>query len=337
MTDFFSIHWLNPEVLRAFSWEKGWYLLFLPLVPLLFILRWLIHVRFQQKLPVSLPEPALRYSWSSLLRFVPDILLGTAICLILIALARPQRQNERNEYTTDGIDIMLVLDVSASMTEKDFQPDRLEAAKEVARNFIRNRVADRIGILVFSGEAFPLVPLTTDYELLQQAITEIRPGMVSSEGTAIGIALATMTNRMKDSPALTKVAVVISDGDNTLGNLDPLTAAEIAFMNHIKVYTIAMAKVQPPVYQVDTLSATFNEKTLRQIAAVCEGQFYRAGDKAGLQLIFNQIDALEKSPVRQERYLQTQDFYWVYLKWAVVFLLCWLLVKSTFMSNILED
>jgi Ca-activated chloride channel family protein len=335
--DFFSAEWFRIETFRDFSWERIWYLYFLPVVPLLFLLRWLLNIRFRQKLQVSLPETEIGFSWTVLLRFVPRILLFLAVCFILIALARPQRQSEYSEFETEGIDIMLVLDVSASMTEKDFQPNRLEAAKQVARNFIKGRTHDRIGIVVFSGEAFLLVPLTTDYDLLQESVNSITSGMISSEGTAIGTALATMTNRMKDNFSKTRIAVLISDGDNTVGNLDPATAAEIAFMHHIKVYTIALSQAKKEESESDTLIKTYDEKTLQEIATTTDGLFFRATDNRGLEQIFAQINVMEKSIIKQERYLQTQDYYTIYLQWAMVFLLLWLFSKSTFMSNILED
>ncbi|MBC8112714.1 MAG: VWA domain-containing protein, partial [Verrucomicrobia bacterium] len=277
--NFFSLTWFLPETIGSFLWESFWYLYLIPAVPLVFLLKWLLHVRNQQKLRISLPEKYIRFSLVSLFRFVPSGMLGIAMIFMLVALARPQRSNERIEFLSEGIDIMLVLDISKSMLEKDFLPNRLEAAKQVARNFIKGRQNDRIGLVIFSGEAYSLMPLTTDYQLLTQTIDQINSSLIGSEGTAIGSALAVTVNRMKTSESKTKIAVLISDGDNTVGNLDPATAAELAFMYKIKVYTIAMVKVQN--FVSDSLAVTSDENTLRKIASVCEGQFFRANDASG--------------------------------------------------------
>ena len=160
----------------------------------------------------------------------------------MVALARPQKNNEKVEQWTEGIDIMIGLDISRSMEIEDFQPNRLEAAKQLALNFINGRIQDRIGLVVFAGDAFSVSPLTTDYDLLRSHIKDLNFEMIESTGTAIGSAMAVMTNRMRESEAKTKVCILLSDGDSNAGNIDPITAAELGAAYGITIYTIVVGK-----------------------------------------------------------------------------------------------
>jgi Ca-activated chloride channel family protein len=225
---FLSLDWLTPSTLGTFTWENPSFLYAVAVVPLLLLLRWLLRFKFNQKLPVAVTAKDLHVSPLTLVRLLPEILLMLALAFILMALARPQKTNEKVEQWTEGIDIMIGLDISQSMQIEDFLPNRLEAAKEVAREFISGRIQDRIGIVVFSGDAFSLAPLTTDYDLLKSYLDEISFEMIENRGTAIGSALAVVTNRMGESEAKSKVCILLSDGDNTAGNIDPITAAELA-------------------------------------------------------------------------------------------------------------
>jgi Ca-activated chloride channel family protein len=262
--------------------------------------------------------------------------------LIITCLARPQRSQQRIEQTSEGIDITLVLDVSESMLLEDIKPNRLEAAKTVARSFIQGRVHDRIGMVVFSGDAYGLVPLTTDYSLLNEYINEIKAGMIQTGGTAIGSALAVTINRMRDSPSKTKVAILISDGDNTAGNIDPVTSAQLAQVYGIKLYTIVVGvegrlPFKDNTGKVQYVENTIDERIMRQIARIGEGKFYRASNNLALEEVFTQINSYEKAKITELRFLDTKDYYQIYLRLAIVFFLLWLLTKSTFISNILED
>jgi Ca-activated chloride channel family protein len=265
------------------------------------------------------------------------------IALILIALARPQKTNEKVEQWTEGIDIMMVIDISESMQIEDFKPNRLEAAKSVAESFIRGRFQDRIGIVIFSGDAYSLSPLTTDYDLLASYIEDIEFNMIESRGTAIGSALAVATNRMRESNAKSKVMILLSDGDNTAGNIDPITAAELADAYDIKIYSIAVGKEGRVPFgkdffgQPNYIENTLDETTLRKIAEIGHGEFYRVSDNRALEQVFSLIDEYEKAEIKETRYKDTTDFYYVYLKWAVALFLLWMLLKSTFVSNILQD
>ncbi len=278
----------------------------------------------------------------SLLRFVPDILAALVVGLILIALARPQRINQRVELSSSGIDIMLVMDVSRSMLALDFQPNRLEVAKRLARSFISKRFQDRIGVVVFAGDAYSLAPLTTDYDLLNDLIQEVNQNMIQNPETALGTAIAVTINRMRESKSKSKVAIIISDGESAAGNIDPLTAARLAKANQIKLYTILVGR-EGLVQAVNAegriiqQNNTVDETIMRDIAQIGEGRFYRASNVSALQSIFKQIDQYEKAPVVETHYKDTEDYYQTYLRWALVVLVAWIAAKCTFMNNILED
>jgi Ca-activated chloride channel family protein len=263
--------------------------------------------------------------------------------LILIALARPQKTNEKVEQWTEGIDIMLAIDISQSMQIEDFAPNRLEAAKNVARDFIKGRLQDRIGLVVFSGDAFSLTPLTTDYELLNSYLNELNFDMIESRGTAIGSAMAVVTNRMRESDSKSKVCILLSDGDNTAGNIDPITAAELAAAYNIKIYTIVVGKEGMVPFGKDffgrpnMVENTVDESTMRKIAEIGTGEFFRVTDNRALQQVFKKIDQYEKAEIKETRFKDTTDFYFIYVRWAIALFLIWLLLKSTFLSNMLQD
>jgi Ca-activated chloride channel homolog len=250
---------------------------------------------------------------------------------------------EKVEQWTEGIDIMIALDISQSMQIEDFSPNRLQAAKRVALDFIQGRVQDRIGIVVFSGDAFSLAPLTTDYDLLRSYINEINFEMIENRGTAIGSAMAVVTNRMRESESKSKVCILLSDGDNTAGNIDPITAAELASAYNIKVYTIVVGKEGLVPYGKDffgrpnMIENTVDESTMRKMADIGGGQFFRATDNQALVQVFEKINQYEKAEIKETRFKDTSDYYFVYLQWAICFFLLWLALKSTFVTNVLQD
>jgi Ca-activated chloride channel family protein len=340
---YWSLEWFSPAALRAFTWTYSLFLYAIALVPFLLTARWLWRYFFNQKLPVAFAKGELKSSPVTLLRLFPEILLGLIVVLLLIALARPQRTNEKVEQWTEGIDIMLAIDISQSMQIEDFTPNRLEAAKNVARNFIKGRVQDRIGLVVFSGDAFSLTPLTTDYNLLYSYLDELSFDMIESRGTAIGSAMAVVTNRMRESSSKSKVCILISDGDNTAGNIDPITSAELAAAYNIKIYTIVVGREGLVPYGKDffgrpnMVNNTVDETTMRKIAEIGAGEFFRVTDNKALEQVFDKIDQYEKAEIKETRFKDTTDFYFVYLRWAIVLFLLWLLLKSTFISNVLQD
>jgi Ca-activated chloride channel family protein len=339
----YSFDWFRAATLYGFTWQNPIFLWAIAAVPLLFMMRWLLRYFFNQKLPIAVLKSDLKASPLNLVRLLPDIVLAAVTTLLLMALARPQKTNEKVEQWTEGIDIMLAIDISQSMQIEDFTPNRLEAAKDVARNFIKGRLQDRIGIVVFSGDAFSLAPLTTDYELLNNYIDDMGFEMIENRGTAIGSALAVATNRMRESESASKVCILLSDGDNTAGNIDPITAAELAAAYNIKIYTIVVGREGLVPFGKDyfgrphMVENTVDESTMRKIAAIGGGQFFRATDQAALETVFAKIDQYEKAEIKETRFKDTTDYYFVYLRWALLFYVFWLVLKSSFMSNILQD
>src|SRR5688572_24408484 len=277
--DWLSLDWFSPTTLLGLEWERPFFLYLLLLVPVFFIVRNFLKLKLRRKTDVAFFESKPVRHWSSYLRFIPDVLFAFTLVLILIALARPQKTSEQVEQYAEGIDIMLVLDTSGSMELKDFKPNRLEAAKEVAENFINGRFMDRIGLVVFAGDAYSLSPLTTDYNLLRQQLQTVKLGMIPNDGTAIGSALAVAINRMRDSEAKTKIAILISDGENTAGNLDPTITAKMAQAYGIKLYTIGVGADGQVPYGTDDFGRTtyvetrLDETSMREIAELGGGSF----------------------------------------------------------------
>jgi Ca-activated chloride channel family protein len=335
--------WFQYETLSSFQYENAVFLYFMGLIPLVFLLRFLLFVNFRQKIEVAFFARTLRTHWSVYLRFLPDLVIACILALIILALARPQKTLENVERTSEGIDIMLVLDISESMKLQDFKPDRLEAAKEVAKGFVSGRLQDRIGLVVFSGEAFSLSPLTNDYDLLYRFIEDIDFQMINKSGTAIGLAIGVATNRLKESSAKSKIMILLSDGENTAGNIDPFTAAKLAASYRTKIYTIGVGKEgrvlagTDPFGNEQYIDNSMDESTLRSIARIGSGSYFRADNNQSLKKIFDTIDKLEKSEYKEKRYKNTSDFYQVYLVWSLLLFLVWLALKSTFVCNPVED
>jgi Ca-activated chloride channel homolog len=349
MENDFSSPWYYPEwffpatLFESFEWENRIFLYLLLLLPLIFILKIFLQHLFNQKLPIAVTKKELKSSPLHFLRFLPDFVLFLVLTLLFIALARPQRSNDRAEQWSEGIDIMIGLDISRSMAISDFEPDRLTVAKEVAINFINGRKNDRIGIVVFSGDAFSLSPLTTDYNLLRSYINDINFDMIQNSGTAIGSAMAVMTNRMRESTAKSKVCILLSDGDNNAGNIDPITAAELGAAYGLTIYTIVVGKEGFVPFGKDffgrphMVENTIDETVMKKMSQIGNGEFFRAADKEALHAIFNKIDTYEKAEIKETHYKNTTDYYDKYLTWAIVFFLAWLLLKSTFIANVLQD
>jgi len=244
-------------------------------------------------------------TWKTALRHLPFIFRMIAFVFLVIALARPQVRNEEHNVTGEGVDIILTIDVSGSMTAQDFSPNRMEAAKEVATNFVDSRPTDRIGLVIFSGESFTLSPATTDKAVLKTQISNIHNGLLE-DGTAIGSGLATSVDRLRSSKAKSKVVILLTDGMNNGGMIDPNTAKEIAKAEGVKVYTIGMgtdgyAPVPEQLPGGGTImqreKVDIDEKLLTQIADETGGRYFRAKDNESLRNIYNEIDKLEKSKI----------------------------------------
>ena len=343
LAEFFSWSWFLPETFRSYEWENPLLLNLLWLIPLLVLIRKFVKFLKKPVLELSLPKRIARANPWTYLRLIPTGFFFLFLVFLVIAVARPQRSNERVEQFTEGIDILLVMDISESMDLQDFTPNRLEAAKKTAVDFINGRFGDRIGMVVFSGEAYSLSPLTNDYGLLTSLIDEISFSMIEAKGTAIGSAIAAGTNRMKDSESVSKVMILLSDGESNAGNVDPIFAAQLATAFDIKIYSIAVGKDGMVPYGTDffgrpqMVESYLDETTLREIARIGNGQFFRASDGKALNGIFKQIDTLEKTEILENRYKETADFYRIYLFWGILFFMIWMALKSTFLNNFLLD
>lgn len=283
-------------------------------------------------------------TWRHYLRHLPFVLRAAAFALLVVALARPQDAERFSRTSTEGIDIMLAIDVSGSMLARDFKPDRITAAKEVAASFIADRYGDRIGLAVFAGEAFTQSPLTTDQATLQTLLGRIRSGVIE-DGTAIGNGLATAINRLRESEAKSKVVILLTDGVNNRGEIAPLTAAEIAKAQGIRVYTIGVGtRGMAPYPAVDiygtptggTVMAEveIDEKTLRTIAEQTSGRYFRATDKAKLQAIYDEINRLEKSKVEVTEHVTYHELFLRWVLWAVALLTAEFLLATLVLKRI---
>ena len=277
------------------------------------------------------------------MRHLPIVLRAVALVLIIVASARPQSIEHETKTETEGIDIVLAVDISGSMLARDFQPDRLTAAKEVASQFVANRQGDRIGLVVFAGEAFTQTPLTTDQSSLQTLLGRLRSGVVE-DGTAIGNGLATAVNRLRESDSKSKVVILWTDGVNNRGQIAPLTAADIAKEQGIKVYTIGVGRngTAPypvfdnrgrEVYTVD-MKVEIDENMLREIAVKTGGEYFRATDKLSLERIYEQINSMEKSKVEKFEITHTNEEYLVFVLWAIALLLLEFIVKHIILKRI---
>jgi len=250
------------------------------------------------------------------LRHFPFVCRTAAIAFLIVVLARPQSTDSWSNVNTEGIDIMMVLDISTSMLAQDLRPDRLEAAKNVAAAFINGRPNDNIGLVVFSAESFTQCPLTTDHAILLNLFKDIQCGMIE-DGTAIGLGLANAVSRIKDSQARSKVIILLTDGVNNRGEIAPVTAAEIARTFGIRVYTIGVGTMGEAPYPYRTASGIrmmniqvdIDEPTLQQIAVTTGGQYFRATNNASLREIYSEIDQLEKTKFSVEEYSKKQEEY----------------------------
>jgi Ca-activated chloride channel family protein len=250
------------------------------------------------------------------IRHIPIGLRVAAIALFIIALARPQSVSDRQNISTEGIDIVLELDLSGSMLAEDFNPNRIEAAKQVASEFIDGRINDRIGLVVFSAESFTQCPLTTDYPVLKNLLRDVKNGMIA-DGTAIGLAIANGVNRLKDSKAKSKVMILLTDGVNNRGEIDPITAARIAATYGIRIYTVGVGAQGEAPYPVQTpfgirrqmIPVDLDEKVLTQVADMTGGKYYRATDNRKLKAIYKEIDQLERTKIEVMAYKRYSELY----------------------------
>jgi Ca-activated chloride channel family protein len=317
-----------------------WLLVIIPVMTAFYILR-------QQKTNASLQMPGLKpfdgagTTFRHYLRHILFACRATAIGLLLIVLARPQKTDKFQNVTTEGIDIILALDISGSMLARDFKPDRLEASKNVATEFISGRPYDRLGLVVFSGESFTQCPLTTDHAVLINLMREIQSGMIE-DGTAIGEGLATAINRIKDSEAKSKVIILLTDGVNNRGEIAPSTAADIAKTYGIRVYTIGVGSQGMAPYPVQTpyglqyqnMPVEIDETILKDIAAKTDGRYFRATDNDKLLQVYSEIDKMEKSKIDVRQFTRKEEKYFIPAIIAFILLALEILSRITLFKNI---
>ena len=321
---------LNTVVLLGFLWvypryefESPFFFWGLLLVPELCVWYFFKIRKAQPLVRISTLSSNIRTTGASRLLGVakrlnfPLRILGLA--LLLFALARPQSKTSWKDVHTEGIDIMMALDISASMLAKDLKPDRLRSSKNVALEFIKDRPNDRIGLVVYEGESFTQCPLTTDHRVLREMFTSVKTGQIEG-GTAIGMGLATSVNRLRGSEAKSKVVILLTDGVNNRGSIPPLTAAEIAREYGVRVYTVGVGsrgKAPSPVsrypdgrYKYDLVEVKIDEETLMQIADMTGGKYFRATDEKKLRSIYKEIDQLEKTLIQvTEHSRRNEEFF----------------------------
>lgn len=270
------------------------------------------------------------------LRHLPFILRAAALGLLIVALARPQAVEEYSNTSAEGIDIMLAVDVSTSMLARDFKPDRITAAKQIAGEFVADRFGDRIGVVAFAGEAFTQCPLTSDQNTVQTLLSRLRSGVID-DGTAIGNGLATSINRLRESGSKSKVVILLTDGVNNAGQISPAMASKIAYDQGIKVYTVGVGKRgKAPYPMIDMFGnqsfamadVEIDEELLRSIAAETGGEYFRAENNDALKSIYDHIDTLEKSKVEV---VHSTLYTELFGRWIVLALL--LLAVELFLSN----
>ena len=301
----------------------------------------------QQKVTASVRMPGLQpfaeagTTFRHILRHILFAFRMIAIALLIIVLARPQKIDKYQDVTTEGIDIVLTQDISGSMLSRDFKPDRLEAAKNIATEFISGRPYDRIGLVVFSGVSFTQCPLTTDHAVLINLLREIQSGMIE-DGTAIGMGLATAVNRIKDSKAKSKVIILLTDGVNNRGEIAPETAAEIAKTFGIRVYTIGVGTQGMAPYPVQTpfgiqyqdIPVEIDEAILQKIAETTGGKYFRATDNDSLEKIYKEIDKLEKSKIDVKQFSRKEEKYLLPALFAFCLLMLEITARNTIFKNL---
>ncbi|MBN1447447.1 MAG: VWA domain-containing protein [Bacteroidetes bacterium] len=316
----------NPEFL--------WLLILLPL-----LVAWYIWKR--RVLTAAMKHSSLAVfdqipsGWRVHLRPLPFILRLLALGVLIVAFARPQSSARGEKVFREGIDITIVLDISGSMLAEDFRPNRLDAAKEVAKEFIQGRINDRIGLVIFAGESFTQCPLTTDYAVLIDLLEKVKTGYLE-DGTAIGEGIANAVNRMKSSKSKSKVMILLTDGINNMGSIDPATAAEIAETFGIRIYTIGVGTRGMAPYPVQTpfgvqyqpVPVEIDEDMLGQVAAITDGQYFRATSNRKLKEIYEEIDKLERTKIEVTEFHRYTELFYPYLLLGLGLLLTELLLSA---------
>lgn len=325
------------------TFAYSWVLYFLLIIPA--IVAW--YIWFGRKKQAAISYSSLSIfkkipaTFKERLRHLPFIVRMLAVIFLIIALARPQNFSAGQNINAEGIDIAMVLDISGSMLAEDFKPNRLEAAKNVIDNFIKGRTTDRIGLVIFSREAFTQCPLTIDYSVLRNLLSDIKSGMIE-DGTAIGNAIANGVNRLKDSNAKSRVIILLTDGVNNAGEVDPISAAEIAETFGIRIYTIGVGTRGEAPYPVQTPFGTryqmvpveIDETILKKIADLTGGEYFRATDNRTLENIYNKIDKMEKTKIEITSYRNAKELFGGWISIGFILLFLELIISNTFLRKL---
>ena len=315
------MEWANPEWFYAFG--------LLPILIAIYLFRYFAKRKATFSFSSLDHANKLSGNWKAHLHWLTALVQWAGIAFLIVALARPQQKLTTIERNAEGIDIIMVIDLSSSMKAEDLKPNRFEAARTVAKEFIEKRVSDRIGLVTFAMKSFTVVPPTLDYTLIAQLLDDLEMGVIE-DGTAIGMGIATGVNRLKESEAKSKVIIVLTDGQNNAGEIDPVTAADLALTYGIKIYTIgagtrgtAPYPVQDPIFgrRYQNIEVNIDEEMLTSVAQLTGGKYYRATDSEELSRVYNEIDSLEKSKVEELIYTDFEDEYPQYLGIALI-LLC---------------
>lgn len=318
--------------------EYFWLFLVIPIILAWYILR---NRRLQGTFKISTVS-SFGKSKFPYFRHTVIVLRMLGLAALIMAVARPQTSSSWQDVTTEGIDIIIAMDISGSMLAEDFKPNRLEASKDVAMKFISERPYDRIGLVIYAGESFTQCPLTTDHDVLLNLFKDVKNGMIE-DGTAVGMGLATAVNRLKDSEAKSKVVILLTDGVNNSGSIPPVTAAEIAREFGIRVYTIGVGTngTAPTPYQdqfgrtvYQDVPVRIDEKTLSEISKLADGQYFRALNKNKLEAIYQEIDKLEKSKINVTDYRKKSEHFWPFALFSAVVLLLEFLLKNILFKSV---
>jgi len=328
---------------KDISFAYPWVLYFLAVVPIL--IAWYIWIGRKKQAAITYSSlkmfEKIPPTFRERLRHLPFALRMLALIFLIIALARPQNFSAGQSVNAEGIDITMVLDISGSMLAEDFKPNRLEAAKKVIDNFVSARTTDRIGLVIFSREAFTQCPLTIDYSVLRNLLGDIRTGMIE-DGTAIGNGIANGINRLKDSDAESRVIILLTDGVNNAGEVDPISSAEIASTFGIRIYTIGVGTRGEAPYPVQTPFGTryqmvpveIDETILKKIAEITGGEYFRATNNRALEEIYNKIDKMEKTKIEITSFRNAKELFAGWLGIGFALLLLELLASKTILRKL---
>lgn len=301
------------------------------------------HLQADLQIPAIVPFKKIEKSIRVYLRHIPFILRMLTFTMLVFVLARPQSTNRWQDETVEGIDIMLAMDISGSMLAGDFSPNRIEASKDVASEFVSGRPSDRIGLVLFGGESFTQCPLTTDHTVLINLLNEVKIGIIEDQSTAIGLGLANAVKRLKDSGAKSRVVILVTDGVNNAGSVDPLTAAEIARTFGIRVYTIGVGTIGTAPYPVMDIfgniyyqprEVEIDEGILGQISSMTSGAYFRATNNQKLKEIYSQIDKMEKSKIDVKQYSRKYEEYRIFAIAALFLVLLEIIIRTTVLRTI---